>query len=126
MIADRQYIVSFIAAAADPDSDGATVETSFGSVTGTAYDADPDMVFGTGTLQWNTLVNPNGPKWQQYTLGPAVLKDRGARLGFIVSGRPEVIEAQMDVLNALTPREPEAGQDLPPGDKILSIEILES
>jgi peptidylprolyl isomerase len=32
----------------------------------------------------------------------------------------------MDVLNALTPRVPETGQDLPPGDKILSIDIQES
>jgi cyclophilin family peptidyl-prolyl cis-trans isomerase len=36
------------------------------------------------------------------------------------------VVAGMDVLNALTPREPQPGQDLPPGDKILSIEIQES
>jgi len=42
---------------------------------------------------------------------------------FTAFGR--VVEG-MDVLNALTPREPEPGQDLPPGDKILSIEIQES
>jgi peptidyl-prolyl cis-trans isomerase B (cyclophilin B) len=42
---------------------------------------------------------------------------------FTAFGR--VVEG-MDVLNALTPRDPETGQDLPPGNKILSIEIQES
>lgn len=42
---------------------------------------------------------------------------------FTAFGR--VVEG-MDVLNALTPREPQPGQDLPPGDHILSIEIQES
>jgi cyclophilin family peptidyl-prolyl cis-trans isomerase len=42
---------------------------------------------------------------------------------FTAFGR--VVEG-MDVLNAVTPRNPETGQDLPPGDKILSIEIQES
>jgi peptidylprolyl isomerase len=46
------------------------------------------------------------------------LNDQFTAFGRVVGG--------MDVLNALTPREPQPGQDLPPGDKILSIDIQES
>jgi cyclophilin family peptidyl-prolyl cis-trans isomerase len=46
------------------------------------------------------------------------LNDEFTAFGKVVEG--------LGVLDALTPRDPESAQDLPPGDKILSIDIQEN
>ena len=111
----HRVIAGFVAQAGDPEGTGR------GGPGYTIPDEASGMPFLAGTVGMAKKPDqPNSAGSQffiTYTDQPQ-LNDEFTAFGRVVEG--------MDVLNALTPREPEAGQDLPPGDKILSIEILES
>ena len=108
----HRVLPGFVAQAGDPTA------TGFG---GSGYDLEDEsneLAIGEGVI--SMARGPNGASGSQFfiTLAP---QEQLGDAGFTVFGR--VIEG-LEVLRALTPRDPQQpGQ--PPGDRILSIEITE-
>jgi len=104
----------FVAQTGDPE------ETGHGGPGYTIPDENSGQPFQAGTL--GMAKNPDQPNsgGSQFFI---TLTDQPQLNGEFTSfGR---VVAGMDVLSSLTPRDP-PGADLPPGDKVLSIEIQES
>jgi peptidylprolyl isomerase len=113
----------------------------------TFFRVEPDFVAQTGDPENTGRGGPgytipdenSGQPFQAGTLGMAKKGDEpnsaGSQFFITLTDQPQlngedtsfgrVVEG-MDVLNALTPREPVTGEELPPGDKILSIDIEEN
>jgi len=111
----HRVIPGFVAQGGDPEG------TGHGGPGYTIPDEDSGQPFLAGTLGMAKKPDqPNSAGSQffiTYTDQPQ-LNGQFTSFGRVVEG--------MDVLNALTPREQQAGQELPPGDKVLSIDIQES
>jgi len=104
----------------------------------TAQTGDPEGT-GQGGPGYTIPDENSGQPFQAGTLGMAKKRDEpntaGSQFFITYTDQPQlndqftafgrVVEG-MDVLNALTPREQQAGQESPPGDRILSIDIQES
>ena len=103
----------------------------------TAQTGDPEET-GQGGPGYTIPDENSGEPFQAGTVGMAKKRDEpntaGSSFFITYTDQPQlndqftafgrVVEG-MDVLNALTPREQQAGQELPPGDKVLSIDIEE-
>lgn len=111
----HRVVTGFVAQAGDPEGTGG------GGPGYTIPDEASGKPFLAGTLGMAKKPDQANSAGSQffitYTDQPQ-LNSEFTAFGQIVQG--------MDVLNALTPRDPATGEDLPPGDKILSIEIQES
>jgi cyclophilin family peptidyl-prolyl cis-trans isomerase/protein-disulfide isomerase len=110
----HRVIPGFVAQAGDPTG------TGIGGP-GYAFDNEtsPDLTFdGPGVLGMaNAGPGSNGSQF--FITYSAVPRLNG---GYTIFGK---LVAGMDVLQKLTPRDPSTAMDLPPGDKILSVEIVE-
>jgi len=104
----------------------------------TAQTGDPEGT-GLGGPGYTIPDEASGIPFLAGTVGMAKKADQpnsaGSQFFITFSDQPQLnsqftgfgrVVGGLDVLNALTPRVPEPGQDLPPGDKILSIDIQES
>jgi cyclophilin family peptidyl-prolyl cis-trans isomerase/protein-disulfide isomerase len=110
----HRVIPGFVAQAGDPTG------TGIGGP-GYAFDNEisPDLKFdGPGVLGMaNAGPGSNGSQF--FITYSAVPRLNG---GYTIFGK---LVAGMDVLQKLTPRDPSTSMDLPPGDKVLSVEIVE-
>jgi peptidyl-prolyl cis-trans isomerase B (cyclophilin B) len=130
-----QTVNNFVFLARDGFYNGLTffrVEPGFVAQTG-----DPEDT-GRGGPGYTIPDENSGQPFQAGTLGMAKRGDEpnsaGSQFFITLSDQPQLNDVDtsfgrvvegIDVLSALTPREPVAGQDLPPGDEILSIDIEE-
>ena len=109
----HRVIPGFVAQAGDPTGSGSG---------GPGYrvpDELSDRPFEAGTLGMaNAGPNTNGSQFYIVLASAPHLTGRYTLFGEVESG--------MDVAEALTPRDPSRGGSLPAGDRITSIEILES
>ncbi len=110
----HRVISGFVAQAGDPTG------TGFGGP-GYAFENEisPDLKFDKAGVVGMANAGPGSNGSQFFiTFGPASQLDGGYTIfGQVIQG--------MDVAQKLTPRDPSKSSDLPPGDKILSIDILE-
>lgn len=81
---------------------------------------DPELKHdGTGWVAMaNSGPDTNGSQWYITLAAQAALDGDYTIFGKVIEG--------MDVVQSLTPRDPAAGADLPPGDRILSVTIEEA
>jgi cyclophilin family peptidyl-prolyl cis-trans isomerase len=111
----HRVIPGFVAQAGDPEG------TGYGGPGYTIPDENSGEPFQAGTLGMAKKPDePNSAGSQFFITLTDQLQLNGefTSFGRVVQG--------MDVLSALTPRDPDAQKDAPPGDKILSIDIQES
>lgn len=109
----HRVLPGFVAQGGDPTGSGS------GGPGYTIPDELSDVPFTTGTLGMaNAGPNTNG---SQFFIG---LGDAPHLTGrYTVFG---AVTAGLDVLQAITPRDPSRGGSLPPGDRIESVEIVET
>jgi len=111
----HRVIPGFVVQAGDPEGTGR------GGPGYTIPDEQSGLPFEAGTLgmaKRGDQPNSAGSQFFIAYVDEPQLNDEFTAFGKVVEGT--------DVLDALTPRDPESAQDLPPGDKILSIEIQEN
>lgn len=110
----HRVIPGFVAQAGDPSGSG------FGGP-GYAFDNEisPDLSFDRAGVLGMANAGPGSNGSQFFiTLAPTLNLDGGFTIfGKVISG--------MEVVESLSPRDPQEGADLPPGDKILSVTIVE-
>ena len=111
----HRVIPGFVVQAGDPEGTGR------GGPGYTIPDEQSGLPFEAGTLGMAKRGDQPNSAGSQFFIAYAdepQLNDEFTAFGKVVEG--------LDILDALTPRDPESAQDLPPGDKILSIEIQEN